>query len=208
MLDHGQLGPEIQSISPATTRNSPPSAHSEATEPSSALVSKTREDEGSKGPSNSSPIDSDINDRTPTIFGHYLPNTLHSNESKSTDSSQHENACHSEDGWTASLDVKRDQESATRLRSPTNQLYSNPSLAAPSPSCTIPSDQQDPNKPQITISRSPPILINPKCSGYFVEPVILIFFHTLDPLITLSVDEMDVPFSICWRIIRKDYMSE
>jgi len=167
MLDHGQLGSETPSTSPATTGNSHHPAHSEATDPASALVSKTRADEG---PSDTSKIDIEINgDRTPPISGHHLPSTLHSNESESNDSTRHEDTCLSEEGCTAPLNVKRDQEPSTRPRT-----YSKPRLSPPPHA--VPSDQQDPNKPDTTTTRSPPILINPKCSGYFVEPVIPLFF--------------------------------
>lgn len=199
MLDHGQLGSET--TSPATTGNSHHPAHFEATDPVSALASKTRADEG---PSDTSKIDTEINgDRTAPISDHHLPSTLHANEGEleSNDSTQHEAACLSEEGCTAPLNVKRDQEPSTRLRT-----CSKPRLAPPPHA--VPSDQQDPNKPNTTTTRSPPILINPKCSGYFVEPVTPLFFRSLAHLITLSVDEMDEPFSICWRTVWKDYLSE
>jgi hypothetical protein len=82
----------------------------------------------------------------------------------------------------------------TRLKGP-SELYSNPRLAA------------------LRI-RSPstytglPILINPKCSGYFVEPVCHPAFPQSHHALLFKIDEMDGPFFICRLACREDYVSQ
>lgn len=73
-------------------------------------------------------------------------------------------------------------KAAPRLAHPSDisaQLYSNPAIAAlrpglsvvPTPSPSLSLVPSGPQTPSARLQSSSPILINPKCSGYFVEPV-------------------------------------
>jgi dual specificity phosphatase 12 len=89
------------------------------------------------------------------------------------------------------------------------ELYANPTLAALRSAMGGLSMTPLQTSVKQAVPTLPPILANPKCSGYFVEPVGASSFITVQyvPYDTLTLDEVDGTFSGKWRGGGKDNMS-
>ena len=84
------------------------------------------------------------------------------------------------------------------------QLHSNPKLAAlRSPGGFTMTPIQTNTRAIDKASISPPILMNPKCSGYFVEPVRRVVLYKKS-LVLISTDEMDGFFLRRWTTCGED----
>jgi dual specificity phosphatase 12 len=85
------------------------------------------------------------------------------------------------------------------------QLFAHPKLAA----FRAPGMMMSPMSPISPMSLSPPILMNPKCSGYFVEPVRLsLRSGTQSQFLCLSLDEVDGAAARVGADRRQDHLPE
>lgn len=235
MLDHGQLGPPTPAVafSPAGSRRVSMSDQRTASRRPSATITVSRRPSvnGSKGGAqpplsmedlgrglseslSASALDTDDEDdhsEGKIQSGSnrpFRPSPL--NEKSAEDEADPAQTAHPEplEPLSVSAVPPHPPPSSRPLSSPSElatQLHSHPNLAGLRSQMLI-SQVQSINQPT-----SPPILANPKCSGYFVEPVSqpsgFRVFRCL-PAQHFLLDEMDGVVPRRWSDGRKDSMSE
>ena len=183
MVEHGQLSPPTPAVSYSPTVSTPP-GFPEESDPLSNVPQAPREDDSLQLPA----VDEAEELAEQLSCGVSLTDSATKARNSDTttihEGNGHASTASLPDDTNASVSITRtpvasplrQQKPTPTLSHPSElaaQVYSNPTLAAlrtgtvrPTPSLKIP-----PN-PSLTIGTS--VLVNPKCSGYFVEPVCIL----------------------------------